>query len=175
MTGATTALTCGAARRATSFGTMTSVSSGPCGPCCSVEPTGTMTVCDCRRKASTSGFVISPRNTVAGFIGCLLVPSRSGCRRSGDGRRQFADALDPARHDIAGLEMAVRAGRGREPRWCAGRDQVARLEPDVPADVGEDLVDRVAHVARPAILDRLAVERAAEADVGRIEFVGRHD
>src|SRR5207344_1534035 len=59
----------------TSCGIRTSVRSARCGPCCSTAPTGTMTVwCDFR-KASTSGLVISPRNTVSGFIG----PSSSHC------------------------------------------------------------------------------------------------
>src|SRR5438309_11210000 len=46
----------------------TSVKSGPCGPCCSVAPVGTMTVWCVFRNASTSGFVISPRKTVGGFM-----------------------------------------------------------------------------------------------------------
>src|SRR5437870_11291799 len=46
----------------------TSVKRGPCGPCCSVAPVGTMTVWCVFRNASTSGFVISPRKTVGGFM-----------------------------------------------------------------------------------------------------------
>ena len=49
----------------TSVGTIASVSSGPCGPCCSVEPVGMMIVWVRWRAARTSGSVISPRNTVA--------------------------------------------------------------------------------------------------------------
>ena len=80
----------GATRRATSTGTRTSVSNGPCGPCCSVEPIGTRTVSWSRTNASTSGFVISPRNTVGGFIvGPPLVTS-------GDMGGELADPLDPA-------------------------------------------------------------------------------
>src|SRR5262245_40364102 len=47
----------------------TSVSSGPCGPCCSVAPVGTITVLCDFRKVSTSGFVSSPRKTVGFFMG----------------------------------------------------------------------------------------------------------
>src|SRR5690349_5184349 len=58
----------GAMRRAISLGIRTSVRSGACGPCCSVAPVGTMTVwCDLR-NVSTSTLVISPRNTVDGFM-----------------------------------------------------------------------------------------------------------
>src|SRR5262245_64525894 len=60
---------------------------------------------------------------------------------------------------------------GRRPRG----DDVAWCEPDVLGEVLEDLGYRVAHRARPAVLDRLAVDRAAEADVGRVELVGRDD
>src|SRR6185436_18716829 len=60
-----------ASRRAISCGISTSVRRGPCGPCCSVAPVGMMTVWCLARKASTSGFVISPRNTVRGFTSLL--------------------------------------------------------------------------------------------------------
>src|SRR5947207_429328 len=73
MGGATTAPIRDATRRATSVGMSTSVASGPCGPCCSVAPVGMMTVWFVFRNASTSSVVISPRNTVAGFIGVIVI------------------------------------------------------------------------------------------------------
>src|SRR5260221_6321016 len=79
MGGATRAPICGAARRAISCGIRTSVRSGPCGPCCSVAPVGTITVWCVFRNASTSGFVISPRNTVAGFIRLPRVEEFTRC------------------------------------------------------------------------------------------------
>ena len=95
---------------------------GRAGPCCSVEPIGTMTVVCSATNASTSGLVISPRNTVGRFMPALLVASRSG-----DGGRQLADALDPAGDDVTrpgggGPGPAGSARRGGRP----GRDQVAR-------------------------------------------------
>src|SRR5262245_48629594 len=117
-------------RRAISVGTSVSVARGPCGPCCSVEPVRMTTVWWSTRNASTSRFVISPRNTVGGFIGDPPVASSGG---SGDGRRQLADPLDPARDDVAGPEVVVGADRALEPRRRAGRDQVAGAQRDVAA------------------------------------------
>src|SRR5215208_7976734 len=100
--GPTAAPTSGAIRRATSVGMIVSVSSGPWGPCCSVDPTGTMTVWCWRRKASSSGLVISPRKTVGGFT---RAPPRSA-----DGVDELADALDPAGDDVASLQVSVGTG-----------------------------------------------------------------
>ena len=65
----------------------TSVASGACGPCCSVAPTGMMTVCFVFRNASTSSVVISPSNTVGGFMDRILRLltrcQRTDCARSG--------------------------------------------------------------------------------------------
>src|SRR5687768_15200103 len=146
---------------------MASVDSGPWGPCCSVEPIGTITVLWSATKASTSGFVISPRNTVGRFV--MPAPPRRVA--SGDGRRQLPDALDPARHVVARLEMSVRTRRRREPGRRAGGDEITGLQPDVAAEVADHLGDREAHVSGPAILDRLAIDRAAEPHIARIELV----
>src|SRR5688572_24090681 len=129
MLGATSAPTRGAARRATSVGTRTSVNSGPCGPCCSVEPVGTMTVSCSVRNASTCGLVISPRNTVGDFTG------RSSCALSCDEGGQLADALDPDCDDVPALEMPFGADRPLEPGGRPAGDEIARTELHVLAEV----------------------------------------
>src|SRR6185503_17040828 len=130
MVGATTAPTRGAARLAISVGIRASVSNGPWGPCCSVEPVGTMTLWWSRKKVSTSGLVISPRNTVGGFMapstrrasaallvagGHQLVPERGGVL-----------VLDVIHHvaltDVDRAELVVEAdpGDGLIPRPAPG-------------------------------------------------------
>src|SRR5690349_14397420 len=126
-----------------------------------------MTVSWSRRNASTSAFVISPRNTVAGFIWFLL---RSP---SGDMGGELADPLDAAGHDVAGLQVAVGSGwRGQAVRR-PGRDQVTGAEDHVAAEERDDLRDREAHVRRPAVLDRLPVDGSAELEIGRVELEHR--
>src|SRR5258708_4973827 len=70
----------------------TSVRSGPCGPCCSVEPVGTMIVWCFVRKASTSPFHLAPG---------LEMAVRSG--RPGEPRRRAG------RDQVAGPECHVAA------------------------------------------------------------------
>ena len=127
----------GATRRATSTGMSTSVSSGACGPCCSVDPTGTITVSWSREEGlDLEGGHLAQEH------GCGL-HRRPPLSPSGDGGGQLPDALDPGRHDVAGLRgagpgPAAPASRARR----AGRDQVARPQDDVAAEVGDDLGDR---------------------------------
>src|SRR5712691_2164965 len=144
---------------------MTSVSNGPWGPCCSVEPVGTITVSCADRKASSSRFVISPRNTVGGFIG-----SASSCVVSGDLRRELADSLDPARHDVTWLEMTVGPGRRGQAGRGPGRDQITGAEREMVAEECDDRRDREPHLRGASVLDRLAVDRAPEAEIGGVHF-----
>src|SRR4051794_32558384 len=92
------------------------------------------------RKASTSGLVISPRNTVDGFDMRFLLECPSG-----DVGRELADPLDPARHDVTGLEMAIGSRRRRQAQGRSGGDQVAGPELDVAAEERDDLADREPH------------------------------
>src|SRR3990170_5375290 len=173
MGGPTTAPIRGATRRATSVGTRASVSSGPWGPCCSVEPTGTMTVSWSRRKASTSGLVMWPRNTVRGFM--AMSSLRCGSSMSGDDGGELADALDPGRHHVTRLEVTIRTEGFLEAGRGAGRDEVSRLERDVATQDGDDLGDREPHRCGGAVLDRAAIDRGAEPEVGGVELVGGDD
>src|SRR3954451_6983685 len=93
---------------------ITSVESGPCGPCCSVDPVGTSTVSPPpSRYASTWGRVSSARNTDGRGIRFSLAVHGGGAARDevpGLARREprhlDAAALDRAR--AAGDEAALR-------------------------------------------------------------------
>ena len=146
------------------------MSSGPCGPCCSVEPTGTMTVSwsaqerldlRARHLAQEHG-----RRLHRVLLLALSLRRRSWsarrCPRSSRSRRRRAARWRSGPGGVAsraGVPVAIRS---------PGRSRVA-------AEVRDDLRDREAHRRRPAVLDRLAVDRAAEPDVGRVELVGRDD
>src|SRR5215212_4126662 len=86
--------------------------------------------------------------------------------------RELADAVDPADDDIARLQPAIGAGRRRQTGRGPRRDQVRRSKLEMPAEERDDLADREAHLRGPTVLDRLAIDRAAEPDVARVELLG---
>ncbi len=93
------------------------------------------------------------------------------CVASGDVGGELADALDPAGHDVARLEVAVGAGRRREPGRRAGRDQVARLGAATwrLRNATISATEKRMSDVRPSWIG-LAVDRAAEAEVRGIEI-----
>ena len=56
----------------------------------------------------------------------------------------------------------------------AGEDDVARLQGDQPAEVGEQVGDRPDQVGGRTLLDDLAVQVGADLEVGRVELGGGH-
>src|SRR3954471_12437756 len=94
-------------------------------------------------------------------------------RYSRDRVGQLADALDPARHHVTRLEVAasVRTATDR----CARRNEVARHQLKVIAQILDDPLDREAHLTGPTALHAHAVDGEGKGDVGRIEVVGRND
>src|SRR3954471_22196293 len=127
---------------------MTSVASGPWGPCCSVAPVGTMTVSCVFRNASTSGLVISPRNTVGGFIALspdFMVSNRSTSRLAPDLRS------GGFRHDVD-LQG-----------WIRRRD-ICLFQAELAADDIAALRDRARLVERDFAVAALASEPAIARD-----------
>ena len=80
---------------------------------------------------------------------------------------QPAEAGDLDLDDVAGAHRPRVRGR-------AGEHDVAGLERDRPAQVGELVRDREEEVARGRLLDDVAVQVGAEREVGRVEL-GRGD
>src|SRR5215213_5394740 len=96
-------------------------------------------------------------------VSCALLTSR-------DGVGELADALYRANDHVAWLQASVRTGRGGESGRRARGNQVARRECDVPAQELDDLGYREAHLRRAAVLDAIAVDRAADGQVCGIEL-----
>src|SRR5688572_16500646 len=98
----------------------TSAGSAWCGPCCSVEPTGSITVWVAFRTCATSRLVISPRKTVGGFM--ALPPGiEDSTAVNGDGQRQGGRERT-ARGDVQVLDLHLRRGP-RAGRRVAGNRQ----------------------------------------------------
>ena len=152
-------------------GTRTSVSSGPCGPCCSVEPVGTMTVWWSREEGLDLG------------VGHLAQEhGRRLHRRSSSASRQAMVVVSSPMPSIQTVTMSPARSGGPGPSGAGepGRRPVAMRSPgrsvDVAAEVRDDLGDREAHLRRPAVLDRrspLMVQPSRE--VAGSSSSARHD
>src|SRR4051812_1463703 len=142
---------------------MTSVARGPCGPCCSVAPVGMMTVSWLFKKVSTSGLVISPRNTVGGFIALSPKIGYSGVDRSSRGsglglrgpRSESRETTDLGRrglrHDV---DLQRRIGRG----------YVGLFQPELRADDVAALRDGTRLVKSDFAVASLSAETAIARD-----------
>src|SRR5689334_18266535 len=95
MGGATRAPMCSATRSATATGRTTSVESGRCGPCCSVEPVGRRTMGFAFTRSANSYQVMSAmRKGVA-----MVVPSSAG--------PHVAETDEAVNADVGGVAAAV--------------------------------------------------------------------
>src|SRR4029077_11084526 len=120
----------------------TSVRRGPCGPCCSVAPVGMMTVWCVFRNASTSGFVISPRKTVAAFTDGILARQAENGPASPAGHAVFERERAAVSFRDLPAQGEADAGAGwlrREERdeevGCVGQPRAFVLDPQVDLPV----------------------------------------
>src|SRR5215218_1422685 len=93
-----------------------------------------------------------------------------------DGVGQGAEAVDLDGDLVTVLEQDLRVPEDADAGWGAGRDEVAGLERDDPADVGDDVGDREDHLGGRGVLHRLAVAAAADAQLlGIVDLLARDE
>src|SRR3970040_267787 len=137
MAGATIAPSRRATRRAISSTWIASEPSGRCGPCCSVDPTGRMTM-ESATRASYSGLVISCMSTRVAVRCVIPPPARSPLVMVGKraGSSGLAAVRPPQLLGWAGSSDGTRDGGYREDVWqhdeeLVGDAQVQGLGPQL--------------------------------------------
>ena len=119
------------------------------------------------RSASSSGTASATCRVLGDVAGCSPAPGEVDVP-VGNGVGEPAQAVDLDLDDVA---RAHRAGMRRRSR----EQDIARLERDQAADIGELVGHAPDEVGRAALLDDLAVEKRAQLEVGRIELIGRDE
>src|SRR3546814_2020445 len=91
---------------------------------------------------------------------------------------RVGEHADPADFDfdrVTVLHENRGLAREADAAWCAGRDDVTRLQIENRRNIGNHLRDIVDEIARAAVLERLAVQSGLHGDVARIaEHIDSH-
>src|SRR5918995_6934362 len=110
--------------------------------------------------------------TLASAMGCSPLGGRL---RLDAWIAQLADALDVARHHVAGMQEPGRRAGEADAGGRAGEYEVAGPEGDDVGQAADQLGHREDEVGGAGLLDLLAVDRAAELEVVAVgDLVGGH-
>src|SRR6266404_3077620 len=80
----------------------------------------------------------------------------------------LAEALDRQPHRVARAQEARRLEPSADPRGCAGRDHVARVQRHEMADIADDVVDPEDQIGGVAVLPPLAIDLGPQLELAGV-------